>query len=129
MIIRWRKVHPALLVAVVLVVLAYAAGLVSETVSHTSVDPTDQAFTVTVRNDTSATVVVKQCDSTCETFHETDRISPGADVAVNTSSDGIADWWAVTDTSGSLLGCLPLSYTQTTNRLVIDVFTYIGCST
>jgi hypothetical protein len=53
-----------------------------------AIDPTEQAFTVTIHNDLSEPVVLKQCDTACgPNFHEIDRLAPGASVPVNTSSE------------------------------------------
>lgn len=122
-----RRVHPLVFVLGGLFGLLFIVALISEAVFHTSIDPTEQAFTVTLHNDTASTVVVKQCDAKCDSFHETDRLQPGGSVPVNTSSDGAANWWAVTDGSGRTLGCLPLTYHHKVDGLVIDVSGYTAC--
>ena len=105
-----RRVQPLAFVAGGLFGFLVIGALVSEAVFHTSIDPTEQTFTVTLHNDTAGTVVVKQCGAECDSFHETDRLRPGASVSVNTSSDGAANWWAVTDANGRTLGCIPLTF-------------------
>lgn len=47
--------------------------------------------------------MLKQCDTKCDSFHERDQLRPGASVRVNTSSDNVANWWAVTDAAGRTL--------------------------
>ena len=91
-------------------VALFIAAFVSEAVFHTSIDPTESTFAVTLHNDTPSAVVVKQCDAKCNSFHERDRLQPGASVRVNTSGDDVANWWSVSDSAGNTLGCLPLRY-------------------
>lgn len=107
--------------------LLFVTALISRVVFHASVDPTEQSFTVTLHNDTSSTVVVKQCDAKCDSFHEQDRLQPDGSVPVNTSSDGAANWWSVTDASGHTLGCIPLTYHHKVDGLVVDVSSYTTC--
>jgi hypothetical protein len=102
------------------------AALVAQAV-HTSIDPTERSFTVTLYNSTSQTVVLKQCGARCTSFHDNVRLSPGGSESVNTSSDGAANWWAVTDASGRVLGCLPLTYDHKSTRVVVDVASRSEC--
>jgi hypothetical protein len=116
-----RRRRTVVIVVAVLGAALLALAIVSEAVFHTSIDPTESAFAVTLHNDTSSAVVVKQCDAKCNSFHERDRLAPGESVPVNTSSDNVANWWAVTDNSGKTLGCLPLRYSQKVENLVVNV--------
>ena len=122
-----RRIHGVVLVVGGLFGLLFVVALISQVVFHTSVDPTEQAFSVTLRNDTPDAVVVKQCDATCNSFHETDRLQPGASVAVNTSSDGTPNWWAVANSAGRIVGCQPLTYTHKVNGLVVNVSAHTAC--
>jgi hypothetical protein len=107
--------------------LLFAVALVSQTVFHASIDPTEQSFTVTLRNDTPSAVVVKQCDVKCNSFHEKDRLPPGGSIPVNTSSNDVANWWAVSDSAGRTIGCLPLRYSHKVDGLVVNISERTTC--
>jgi hypothetical protein len=94
----------------------------------TSIDPTELSFGVRLHNDTTGTVVLKQCDATCGSFHEVDRLLPGGNVPVNFSSDGgITNLWAVTDAQGAVLGCLSRTYDHKVSDLIVQVSSYAPC--
>jgi hypothetical protein len=122
-----NRSRPLVIVVAVLGVALLVAAFISEAVFHVSVDPTEQAFAVTLHNDTAGTVLIKQCASTCRSFHEQDQLAPGASVRVNTSDHDIANWWAVTDAGGAALGCLPLRYDQRVEGLVVNVSERAAC--
>jgi hypothetical protein len=122
-----RRPNRLALIAAGIVALLFLAALISLTVFHTSIDPTEETVTVTLHNDTASILVLKQCGSKCNTFHEVDRLSPGQNVRVNTSSDGASNWWVVSDVRGRRLGCLPLSYDKKASDLVVDVSSYSDC--
>ena len=124
-----RRPRPIVLVVAGLGVLLFVVALVVQVVGHTSLDPTEQSFAVRLQNDTAGTVVVKQCDATCNSFHEQDRLPPGGSVEVNTSSDDVANWWAVTDSTGRTVRCLPLRYKHAITGLVVKVSEHTGCPT
>jgi hypothetical protein len=86
-----RRFHPAVVVTGALGVVVFVVALISQVVFHSSIDPTAQSFTVTLHNDTASAVVVKQCDAKCDSFHEKDRLLPGASVRINTSSDNVVN--------------------------------------
>ncbi|MGI8647895.1 MAG: hypothetical protein ACR2JX_06695 [Mycobacteriales bacterium] len=110
-----------------LLVALFAVAFVSEAVFHTSIDPTESSFAITLHNDTSSTIMLKQCDVTCDSFHERVRLLPGADTRVNTSSDNVANWWMISDADGKKLGCLPLRYGHKIDRLVVNVSEQTAC--
>jgi hypothetical protein len=89
-------------------------------------DPTEQAFAVTLSNDTSRTVVLKQCDVRCDTFHEIDRLTPGSTVEVNVSDQDVTNSWAVASTSDQTLGCLALRFPRRQTGVVVNVSTMTG---
>jgi len=124
-----RRLRPIVLVAAGLGVLLFVVALVAQVAFHTSIDPTEQSFFVTLQNDTGSTVVVKQCDARCNSFHEQDRLAPGGSVKVNTSSDGVANWWAVTDSTGRTVGCVPLRYKHRIEGLIVRVSHHTSCPT
>lgn len=112
-----RRFHPIVLVAGALGVALFVVTLISQVVFHSSIDPTEQSFAVTLQNDTASAATVKQCDSTCNSFHEHDQLLPGASVLVNTSSADVANWWLVAGPSGRTIGCLPLRYSHSTSAV------------
>jgi hypothetical protein len=105
----------------------FVLALVSQLVFHSSIDPTEQSFAVTLHNDTPSAVTVKQCDVKCDSFHELDHLLPGASVRVNTSSGNVANWWAITDSAGRTVGCLPLRYDHKIDGLVVNVSDHTAC--
>lgn len=104
-----------------LVSLAYAELRLGST------DPPEQSFSVTLRNDTSSLVVLKQCDVDCTSFHSVFRLAPGRTAPVNTSSWGADNWWVVTDESGKTRGCLDLPFYRKATGVVVDVSGYGPC--
>jgi hypothetical protein len=92
-------------------------------------DPTEYTFSVTILNNTDGAVTVKQCGSSCGSFHEVDRLLAGESVPVNTSSDGAPNWWLVVNHSGRSIGCLNLTYHHKVSGLVIDASTHHPCPT
>lgn len=71
-------------------------------------DPTEQAVTVTIQNDTPGSVTVRQCDTTCGVTHEVHSLPPGGSVRVNSSSRQVSNYWLIVDQSGAVTGCLNL---------------------
>jgi hypothetical protein len=122
-----RRFHPIVVVVAGLGVLLFAVALILQGVTHTSIDPTEDTFAVVLHNDTAGTVVVKQCDASCDSFYDTDRLLPGDSVEVNTSSEGVANWWLVTAPDGSTLGCLPLRYDHKVTGSVVNVSGRTAC--
>jgi hypothetical protein len=56
---------------------------------------------ITLRNDTSQAVIVKDClASSCTAFRYSKRISPGASVAATDHGDG-RSWWLVLAQNGN----------------------------
>ena len=93
-----------------------------------AIDPTEQAFPVTIHNDLSEPVVLKQCDTVCgPNFHEIDRLEPGASVPVNTSSENVANWWVVVGNDGKQLGCLNLLYGHKAPDIVVNTSQMTAC--
>ena len=89
-------------------------------------DPTEQGFAVTLRNDTPRTIVLKQCDVRCDTFHETDRLTPGSTVEVNVSDQDVTNSWVVASTSDQTLGCLALRFPRKQSGIVVNASTMTG---
>lgn len=124
-----RRFRPVVIAVAALGVAILVAAVVAGAVFHVSVDPTESTFAVTLHNDTPNAVLLKQCDTDCGSFHERDQLPPGGSVRVNTSSDNVANWWAVTDDGGKTSGCLPLRYDHKVDGLVVNVSEQTTCPT
>ena len=132
--VRAKRLAVAALIAVPLTfALLGALGLVVGAlhlngIDLGAIDPTEQAFTVTIHNDLSEPVVLKQCDTVCgPNFHETDRLAPGASVPVNTSSENVPNWWVVVGNDGKPLGCLNLLYDHKAPDVVLNTSQMTAC--
>jgi hypothetical protein len=79
-------------------------------VHDNGIDPTTRTFAVRLYNDSSVTITLKQCDSTCSTFHEELQLGPGGSTTANTSDENVNNYWLVLSNSGTRLGCLDLKY-------------------
>lgn len=72
-----------------------------------------QAMSVTVHNDTASRVEIHQCTGApkCGAVAERHQLDPGKSVSVNTSDEGVDNWWYVTAVgSKSPTSCFDLSY-------------------
>lgn len=84
---------------------------------------------LTLRNDTSQAVVVKDClASSCTAFRYSKRISPGASAAATDHGDG-RSWWLVLDQNGNRLGCLTLDLTQRVEGYTLRLTGIVTCPT
>ena len=111
---------------VVILGLLFVLGLVF----GASVGPSSSGvdtFSLTLRNDTSSAVLLKQCDVKCTEFHEQDHLTPGGTVSVNTSPGNVANWWVVQGGSGQVLGCLNLQYDRPHPGLTVNISATIPC--
>jgi len=53
-------------------------------------DPTEQAFPISILNDSGQVLIVDQCDdSHCRTIHDTQKVQPGSS-AVENAAPGIS---------------------------------------
>ena len=107
---------------VILGVRLLVVGLLIATLTaEDSCDPTEQSFTVTLRNDVGQAVVVQQCDARCNEIHEVDVLPVGHTVDVNTSDRNVDNWWMVKTRSGALLGCVDLLYDHKQDGVVVPL--------
>jgi hypothetical protein len=113
--------------AVVLIASLVAVLGVGARVLGIRLDPTEDVFAVTLKNDTGSAVLLKQCDVKCDSFHEQDRLAPDGSVRVNTSSEDAPNWWVVEDGSGRSLGCLNLRYSHKATGVIVNVSATVGC--
>jgi hypothetical protein len=74
---------------------------------------------VTIRNDSNADVVLKQCDVRCDVTHEEDKLQSGQSLVVNTSYANVDNYWMVLDASGQRLGCLDLVFRQRQDNVLV----------
>lgn len=109
----------AVLAPVALIVLALAWGVR---------DPTESTFAVRIVNDRSVGVELRQCrDTKCGAIAETDSLTSGASVEVNTSASDSPNWWIVQDHSGHQLGCLNLQYGRKVEHLSLGIRHLLPC--
>jgi uncharacterized membrane protein len=82
------------------------------TASSCSVDPTEQVFTIEIRNDTDREVILSTCNTSCSQTGVVDRIqlAPGGVALENESSEGAPNRYVVTSVSGSLPYCFVLTF-------------------
>ncbi len=123
----WRVIWLAVAGGGVLAVLAafWLAAFVAVGVLGLR-DPTEEGFAVTIRNDTSRTVVLKQCDIRCDVFHEIDRLTPESTVEVNVSDQDVTNSWVVASTSDQTLGCLALRFPHKQTGVVVNTSAMTG---
>ncbi len=110
-----------------LILLSVMLMIAGVKVGSFSLDPTEDTFSVSLRNDTGQAVIVKQCDVKCDSFHEQDRLSAWGTVSMNTSSANSANWWLVTDQSGAKLGCVNLQYDHKQSGAVVNLSQIVDC--
>jgi hypothetical protein len=105
---------------------ASAAAVLLSGLILTACNTQADTFSLTLHNDTSKVVVVKQCDVGCKSFHEQHRLLPRASVQVSTSTSNTPNWWMVVD-GNATLGCIDLLYNHPINNLVVNISTRTAC--
>jgi hypothetical protein len=68
---------------------------------------TPDVVPVGIRNVTSVSVTLKQCDVRCNEIHRVETLSPGRTATVVIGTDGVANYWMV-ERDGKNQGCLKL---------------------
>lgn len=113
---------------VVLGLLTTVAGLSPD---RDSFDPTEQSVPVRIHNDLSSEVIVQECLSlsSCRSAETLAGgvLRPGASVTVGSSDRGVANWHRISDTSGRVLGCLPLVFQTRKEHAVVQVSSLSHC--
>src|SRR5450759_1593812 len=94
-----------------------------------SVDPTDPSHytEVEIRNNTPASVVIVQCDTSCDVLHERRTVDSGQATIVSVSHEGITVGYVVEEPSGSRLGCLYMLVSPAAQAPVVDVSSLTRC--
>jgi hypothetical protein len=108
-------------------VIALAAPLLIS-VGCQSVDPTEQFFNISLVNDTSQAVVLRQCDDTgCTKLGDAATVQPGSALIRSISDRGYTTRWAVLSVKGRRIGCLPLRFTVRYDVLKVPVSRSVPC--
>lgn len=77
-------------------------------------------FPVSLYNDGSAPVVVRDCGTDCTSSHQPYTLDPGKSVQVGASDNGDITRYYLHDVStGAVIGCLPLEFHQKVSGLTI----------
>ena len=97
------------------------------TVGQLGIDPTERTFAVSIQNDTSNRVVLKQCDTTCASYHQIVGLAPGKSFMANTSAGDVPNWWLVATDRGFRLGCIDLLYGEKATGVVVNVSHMVKC--
>jgi hypothetical protein len=105
---------------------ASAAALLFSGLVLTACNTQADSFSLTLHNDTSRAVVVKQCDVKCTSFHEQDRLLSRGSMEVSTSTSNTPNWWMVTD-GNATLGCIDLRYNHPINNVVVNISKRTAC--
>ena len=84
-------------------------------------------FPVTVHNDTSATVVVRACSTTCLPGDQSVELKPGGKVDVGVSDGAQVTPFYLHDPDGALLSCLPLQAARRVTGAVVQVSQAESC--
>jgi hypothetical protein len=112
---RGRTRNRLLLGAVVITILGTAA-LIG--------DPTESTFYVRIANDSSRTVLIRDCEDRCYS----QRLRPGAVSAADYfASAGVANPVTVLTSDGEPLGCLPLLFDRVMPGLRVRASTASAC--
>jgi hypothetical protein len=98
--------------------LGGAAAMMVAIFGYAFIQSGEDQFSVWIETDATSSLVLKQCDAACTSFHDEARLSPGERVAANTVVD-VPNWWRVDDPSGRTLGCLPLLFGRKADNAVV----------
>jgi hypothetical protein len=110
-----------------------SAALLVAVVTHSgcdSIDPTEQSFSITFRNDTPRKVSLRLCDdAACRKFlapHS--QLDPGSSGRAGISDRSALTRWRVRDsTSRKDLGCIPLRFRQKYENVVVRISQAVPC--
>jgi hypothetical protein len=87
-----------------------------------SIDPTEQFFPISIKNDLSRAVVVSYCkDTRCGSLGDSWTLSPATSAQDSISDRGVFTRYRVTALGGRPLGCLPLQFTHAYEDVVVHI--------
>jgi hypothetical protein len=94
-----------------------------------SIDPTEQTFAITFKNDTGRDVHLKLCeDRNCRHYNYSEGWRAGKSAKENISDRKVFTRWLVEDdATGSALGCLPLLFDQKYEDVVVRISLLVPC--
>jgi hypothetical protein len=93
-----------------------------------SIDPTEQSFAITFRNDIGHDVHLKLCsDGQCHHFDYSNNLKAGARVEENISDRDLMTRWLVEIDQTGKTGCLPLKFDQKYDDVVVRVSQKVLC--
>jgi hypothetical protein len=93
-----------------------------------SIDPTEQGFTIHIKNDTPSAVVIGYCkDDECDSYWDTWNVGVGEEADAAISDRGVFDRYGVISKSGRLLGCLPLKFSHAYEDVVVLASQMVPC--
>jgi len=109
--------------------VAGLAALIAVVSGCDSIDPTEQSFGITFRNDTRHDVHLKLCaDDACRHFYYSYGRKAGASGQENISDRAFLTRWLVQDeATGRTLGCLPLKFDQKYDDVLVRVSQMVPC--
>jgi hypothetical protein len=76
-------------------------------------------FPVTLQNDGTAAVVIKDCGTNCTAADAPYTLDPGTKVQVAASDQGLVTFY-LHDASGAVTGCLPLEFHRKVSGVIIN---------
>ena len=117
-----RKGIRASLVALCLLAAVLTAGC-------DSIDPTEQTFAITFRNDTGRDVYLKLCsDGLCRHSDYSDEVRAGESHGENVSDRDLLTRWRIEEQSSTrILGCLPLKFDQKYDDVLVNLSQMVPC--
>jgi hypothetical protein len=109
-------------------VAALASSWLLVAVVLMSCDPTEDAFAISVLNDTSRPVLVEKCESPgCHSVYERNELSPTKSHLTNIGRGGGTIWFRFSDGAGNTLGCTAAKYASKVPNVVLRVSAATHC--
>jgi hypothetical protein len=87
-----------------------------------------EQFGIAFYNDTGHEVVLNLCaDDACNNFDYSDKVRAGHYEVENIATENVFTRWAVTESSGRKLGCLPFSFDYAYTDAVVRLSQMVVC--
>jgi hypothetical protein len=109
------------ILAVVAPVLAYGIALLTHAGPFG-----DNVFPVTLHNDTQQTLVVRTCGDNCTPQYQSVSLAPDNSVRVGATTGQMTRYY-LHDSTGALLGCLPLKYPKPLTGVTVQASQQEAC--